>query len=395
MANNPAVQQPGTRQTSSAATTMWAVVLGWALVKLVAGGERRPMPAGTGRQAQRPPQGTRQARGADTGFAEKQHASPEAASEKGRGRSADTPTEIPSTGWKDILWRTYEEFGKDRVMSVAAGVTYYALLAIFPAIAALVSLYGLFADPVSLQDHLNAISGVLPGGAVDIVREQVTRIASQGGGTLGFSFVIGLAISLWSANAGMKAVFDALNIVYDEEEKRSFIKLNLMSLSFTLGAIFFILLALAGIVVLPILLDFIGLGEGVEWLLSLARWPVLLIAVVLGLSLIYRYGPSRDKAEWKWVTPGGVVAAVLWIVVSMLFSWYVGNFGSYNETYGSLGAVIGFMTWIWISSVVVLLGAEINAEMEHQTAKDTTEGSHQPMGARGAQMADTVGVAKS
>lgn len=353
------------------------------------------MPAGTGRQAQRPSQDTRQARGADTGFAEKQHAPPQAAAEKGRGRSADTPTEIPALGWKDILWRTYEEFGKDRVMSVAAGVTYYALLAIFPAIAALVSLYGLFADPVTLQDHLNAMSGVLPSGALDIIREQVTRIASQGGGTLGVSFVIGLAIALWSANAGMKAVFDALNIVYDEEEKRSFIKLNMMSLSFTLGAIFFILLAIAGIVVLPILLDFLGLRESVEWLLSLARWPVLLIVVVFGLSLIYRYGPSRDKAEWKWVTPGGVVAAVLWLVVSMLFSWYVANFGSYNETYGSLGAVIGFMTWIWISSVVVLLGAEINAEMEHQTAKDTTEGAHQPMGARGAQMADTVGVAKS
>ena len=280
-------------------------------------------------------------------------------------------------------------------MSVAAGVTYYALLAIFPAIAALVSLYGLFADPVSLQDHLNAMSGVLPGGAVDIIREQVTRIASQGGGTLGFSFIIGLVISLWSANAGMKAVFDALNIVYDEEEKRSFIKLNLMSLSFTLGAIFFILLALAGIVVLPILLDFIGLRESVEWLLSLARWPILLIAVVLGLSVIYRYGPSRDKAEWKWVTPGGVSCgrALAHRVDAVLL--VCGNFGSYNETYGSLGAVIGFMTWIWISSVVVLLGAEINAEMEHQTAKDTTEGSHQPMGTRGAQMADTVGVAKS
>ncbi len=280
-------------------------------------------------------------------------------------------------------------------MSVAAGVTYYALLAIFPAIAALVSLYGLFADPVSLQDHLNTLSGVLPSGALDIIREQVTRIASQGGGTLGFSFIIGLVLSLWSANAGMKAVFDALNIVYDEEEKRSFVKLNIMSLSFTLGAILFIILAVTGIIVLPILLDFIGLGRSLEWLLSLARWPVLLLIVVFGLSLVYRYGPSRDKAEWKWVTPGGIIAAVLWLAVSMLFSWYVANFGSYNETYGSLGAVIGFMTWIWISSIVVLLGAEINAEMEHQTAKDTTEGTHQPMGTRGAQMADTIGVAKS
>jgi len=395
MANNPAVQQPGARQSSSTVTTMWAVVLGWALVRLVAGGERQPMPAAARRPATQPAQGKGQARQADTGFAEKQHAPPQAANEKGRGRSADTPTEIPARGWKDILWRTYEEFGKDRVMSVAAGVTYYALLAVFPAIAALVSIYGLFADPATIQDHLNALSGVLPGGGVDIIREQVTRIASQGSGTLGFGFIFGLVLSLWSANAGMKAIFDALNIVYDEEEKRSFIKLNLLSLTFTLGAIAFILFALGGIIVLPIIFNFIGLGQGTEWLLAIARWPILLIGVVLGLSLIYRFGPSRDKAEWKWVTPGGIVAAVLWVAVSMLFSWYVGNFGSYNETYGSLGAVIGFMTWIWLSTVVVLIGAEINAEMEHQTAKDTTEGAHQPMGARGAQMADTVGVAKS
>jgi membrane protein len=395
MADNPAIQQPGARQSSSSTvTTMWAVVLGWALVRLVVGGERST-PTQVGRSSSYPTQSRGQARNADSDFTEKQHAPPQAADEKGRGRSADTPTEIPARGWKDILWRTYEEFNKDRVMSVAAGVTYYALLALFPAIAALVSIYGLFADPGTIQDHLNTLSGVLPGGALDIIREQVTRIASQGSGKLGFGFVFGLGLSLWSSNAGMKAIFDALNIVYGEEEKRSFIKLNVLSLSFTLGAIAFILIALAGIIVLPIALNFIGLGSGTEWLVSIARWPILLIGIVVGLSLIYRFGPSRDKAEWRWVTPGGIVAAVLWLAVSMLFSWYVANFGSYNETYGSLGAVIGFMTWIWLSTIVVLLGAEINAEMEHQTAKDTTEGAHQPMGARGAQMADTVGVAKS
>ena len=194
----------------------------------------------------------------------------------------------------------------------------------------------------------------------------------------------------------MKAIFDALNIVYDEEEKRSFIKLNLMSLTFTLGAIGFILVRAS-----PASSFCRSSSTSSAWapgpsgcLPSRAgrfSWS----ASSLGLALLYRYGPSRDKAEWRWVTPGGIVAAVLWLVVSMLFSWYVANFGSYNETYGSLGAVIGFMTWIWISTIVVLLGAEINAEMEHQTAKDTTEGSHQPMGTRGAQMADTVGVAKS
>jgi membrane protein len=280
-------------------------------------------------------------------------------------------------------------------MAVAAGVTYYALLALFPAIAALVSIYGLFADPATIQDHLNALSGVLPSGALDIIREQMTRIASKGGGTLGLSFVIGLAVSLWSANAGMKAIFDALNIVYGEDEKRSFVGLNVRSLSFTLGALAFLLLAIAAIVVLPILLNFVGLGSTVAWLLALGRWPILLVAVTLGLAVLYRTGPSRDAAKWKWVTPGGVLAAVLWLVVSMLFSWYVANFGSYNETYGSLGALIGFMTWMWISTIVVLTGAEINAEIEHQTAKDTTEGPSQPLGARGAQMADNIGAAKA
>jgi membrane protein len=397
MANNPAIQQPGARQSTSSpvVTTMWAVVLGWALVRLVAGGERQPGPAAAGGTSQHPGQAASQARDTDSDFGEKQHASPQAAAEKGRGRSADTPTEIPASGWKDILWRTYEEFNKDRIMSVAAGVTYYALLAVFPAIAALVSIYGLFADPSTIQEHLNTLSGVLPSGALDIIREQVIRIASQGGGTLGFGFIFGLVLALWSANAGMKAIFDALNIVYGEDEKRSFIMLNILSLTFTLGAIFFILCAIAGIVVLPIILNFIGIGSGAETWLALGRWPLLLIGVVLGLSLIYRFGPSRDKAEWKWVTPGGGISAILWLAVSMLFSWYVANFGSYNETYGSLGAVIGFMTWIWLSTIIVLLGAEINAEMEHQTAKDTTEGAHQPMGVRGAKMADTIGVAKT
>jgi membrane protein len=371
-------------------STLLAAAAGMVLVRLVAGGSRASATVPVARTSRMRETG-HQVGAQDDG----QHAPEAAASEPGRGREADTPAQIPSLGWKDILWRTYEGFGQDRLMSVAAGVTYYALLALFPAVAALVSIYGLFADPATIQDHLAALSGVLPAGALDIIREQVVRIASAGEGTLGLSFVIGLAVSLWSANAGMKAIFDALNIVYDEEEKRSFVKLNLESLTFTLAAVGFILLSLAGIVVLPVLLDFVGLGSGLEWLLAIARWPVLLTVVLAGLAVLYRYGPSRDKAEWKWVTPGGIVAAVLWLVVSMLFSWYVANFGSYNETYGSLGAVIGFMTWIWISGIVVLLGAEINAEMEHQTAKDTTQGPEKPMGARGATMADTLGPAKA
>jgi membrane protein len=372
--------------------TLWAFLVGWALVRLIIGrtaGNEAPQGPASARSGA-PRESTR------SSFpSTKQHASAGAQGEAERGRRAETPTEIPSRGWKDIAWRVYEQFGKDRVMSVAAGVTYYTLLAIFPAIAALVSIYGLFADPATIQTHLSALSGVLPDGAVEIIGDQVKRISSQGGGTLGLSFVIGLLIALWSANAGMKAVFDALNIVYGEEEKRSFIKLNLWSLGFTVGAILFLLLALAGIVALPVVLNYVGLGSGLEWLIRLGRWPVLLIVVVAALAVLYRYGPSRDQAEWKWLTPGSIFAAVVWLVGSILFSWYVANFGSYNETYGSLGAVIGFMTWIWLSAVVVLTGAEINAEIEHQTAHDTTVGHRQPMGARGATMADTVGAAKA
>jgi membrane protein len=378
------------------------MVLGWIFIKLVAGGRRsNPVPAEAGGvPLARQGAGERKGPGQRGAAPRAGAAGPSAGKGSGqagdaRGREADKPTEIPTLGWKDILWRTYEEMGRDRLVSVAAGVTFYALLAIFPAVAALVSIYGLFADPATIEQHLSALSGFLPGGATEIVGEQVKRIASQGDGTLGLSFVAGLAISLWSANAGMKAVFDALNIVYDEEEKRGFIALNLRSLTFTVGAILFLLVALGAIVVLPIALEFIGLKGATEWLLSLVRWPALLAGVVLGLSLLYRYGPSRDKADWRWVTPGGIVAAVLWVVGSMLFSWYAANFGSYNETYGSLGAAIGFMTWIWISTIIILLGAEMNAEMEHQTAHDTTEGPHQPMGARGATMADTVGEAKA
>jgi membrane protein len=317
------------------------------------------------------------------------------AKEPDRGRQARTPSEIPAQGWKDILWRVYEDVSSHRILMVAAGVTFYALLAVFPAVAALVSLYGLFADPNNIGNILQSLAGVLPGGAIDVIGDQMTRVASQGGGKLGFAFITGLAIALWSANAGMKALFDALNIVYDEQEERGFIKLNLVSLAFTLGAILFMLLALAAVVVVPIVFNVIGLGSVVNWLVKILRWPLLLVGVALGLALIYRYGPSRDHPQWRWVTWGSGAASVLWIVVSLLFSWYVSNFGSYNKTYGSLGAAIGFMTWIWLSATVVLLGADLDAQMEHQTAEDTTEGPKEPLGTRGATVADTVGEAKA
>jgi membrane protein len=315
------------------------------------------------------------------------------AREPGRGRAATTPSEIPARGWKDVLVRVYHEVSDDRVVAIAAGVTFYVLLAIFPAVAALVSLYGLFADPQTIAEHLNDASSFLPGGAVEIIGEQINRVAAQGEATLGAALIIGLAISLWSANGGIKALIDALNIVYDETEKRSFFKLNALSLTFTIAFVGFLLVALGAMVILPVVIDYLGLARIAETAMKILRWPILFVAVALGIACLYRYGPSRDKPKWRWVTWGSAFAALVWIAASMLFAWYAENFGSYNKTYGSLGAAIGLMTWIWLSTIVILMGAELDAEMEHQTARDTTAGPERPLGARGATVADNVGRA--
>ena len=310
-----------------------------------------------------------------------------------RGRHADTPSEIPAMGWKDILLRVYANVSKHRVLALAAGMTYYSILAIFPAIAAVVAMYGLFADPASIAQHLDQLAGFLPDGAIDVAREQLTRVASKGAQTLGLTFAIGLVTSIWSANAAMKSLFDTLNIVHGEEESRGFVKLNAMSLGFTIGGVVFVLGALGSIVVVPVILNYVGLSDAGELLLRIGRWPAMYLILTLALAVIYRYGPDRETPRWRWVTWGSATAALLWLAISGFFSWYAASFGKFNETYGSLGAVIGFMTWLWISAIVILLGAEIDAEMEHQTAQDTTTGSPKPMGMRGARMADTVGVA--
>jgi membrane protein len=311
-----------------------------------------------------------------------------------RGRLAASPSEIPARGWKDILLRAYSNVGDHRILALAAGMTYYTLLAIFPALAALVAIYGLFSDTVTIAKHLDAVSGFIPGGAIDVAREQLTRVASKGNQTLGLTFMIGLAVSLWSANAAMKSLFDTLNIVYGEKEKRGFLKLNAMSLAFTLAAIAFVLAALGAVVVLPVVLNYLWLSDFADLFVRIVRWPAMFLVVALALACIYRFGPSREAPRWKWITWGSAAATILWLGASALFSWYAANFGKFNETYGSLGGAIGFMTWLWISAIVILLGAELDAEMEHQTARDTTTGSPKPMGVRGAHMADTVGAAR-
>lgn len=326
---------------------------------------------------------------------DRQAAASEGRSQDGNhGRDAASPSEIPAKGWKDILGRVYGNVSDHRILALAAGMTYYSILAIFPALAALVAIYGLFTDPASMAKHLDEVSGFIPGGAAEVAREQLTRVASKGGSTLGFTFAIGLIISLWSANAAMKALFDTLNIVYGEHEKRGFLKLNAMSLSFTLAGIAFILSELAAVVVIPIILEYLGLSNAADLLIRIARWPAMFLALAIGLSFIYRFGPSRKAPRWRWITWGSAAATITWIVASALFSFYAANFGTFNETYGSLGAAVGFMTWLWISAIAILLGAELNAEMEHQTKRDTTTGGPKPLGTRGAKMADTLGAAR-
>jgi len=274
------------------------------------------------------------------------------------------PARRRGRGWWPICLRVAQGVGDDRVMAEAAGVTFYALLAIFPAIAALISLYGLVADPSTIEAHLSGLAGVVPAGGMQIISEQVHSLAASGQKALGFGAVFGLLASVWSANAGMKSMFDALNAVYEEKEKRSFFRRTWLSLCFTLGALVFIILAIGAVVVLPAILDFLGLRSTTGLLLTVLRWPVLLVGIVIFLSLVYRYGPSRETATWRWIDCGSAFAALAWLGASLGFSYYVANFGNYNKTYGSLGAAIGFMTWIWISMIIVLTGGEVNAELE-------------------------------
>jgi membrane protein len=393
-----AKQMPGRRTTAGSSGTADAASAGglikplivYALLSLVAATRRsstaseraKPTPVGarpgTSRSTDEP-LGVQQAR----------------ADESERGRRATVPWQIPWAGWKDILWRTYAQIGEDRLLAVAAGVVFYGLLALFPAVTAFVSLYGLFAKASTINDHLALVGGFLPAGGVDIIQEQVNRIAAKGEAKLGFAFAFGLALALWSANAGMKALIDALNVIYDEKEKRGFIKLNFVSLVLTAGGLLAILTAVGAIVVLPVVLSFVGLGGWTETLLRLLRWPVLVFVVIFGLAVLYRFGPSRERPRWEWLSVGSVLAAVAWLASSALLSWYLANFANYDATYGSLGAAIGLMMWMWMSSIVILFGAELNSEIEHQTARDSTTGGERPLGQRGAAMADTVGAAAS
>lgn len=307
-----------------------------------------------------------------------------------RGRRASLPWDIPAAGWKDILWRFAREVVEDDVLTVARGVAFSGILALFPALAAFVSIYGLFADVGTAREHLAALTGLVPAAALTMIGDQMVRIASANDAGLSVTALLGVLVALWSANAGVKSLFRGLNIAFEEREKRGFLKLQLAALAFTVGGVLFVALAASAIIAVPVALKVIG-AQGLIPLLAALRWPVLLAVMVAGLALLYRFGPSREDARWAWVSPGAVAAALLWMAASILFSWYLTGVADYEAAYGPLGAIFGLMIWLWLSAIVILLGAELNAEVEHQTARDSTTGEPEPLGRRGATMADQVG----
>ncbi len=313
----------------------------------------------------------------------------------GRGRHADTPSAIPKAGWKDVLWRVWDELGKDNISMVAAGVAYYALLAIFPAVAAAVSIYGLVADPAGIEQQTGQLAGLLPPDALRIIHDQAQSVASAPPQGLGIAALFGLLLTLWSASRGTNSLITALNIAYGEEERRGFVKLAFLSLALTVAGLVFMIMTLALVVAVPAAISLLGLrGTPVDWIASLARWPILTVAVLIALAALYRYAPDRREPKWRWVTWGSALATALWLLGSAAFSIYVSNFGTYNETYGSVGAVVVLLLWFNLTSYVILLGAELNAEIEHQTARDTTREDgrgEKPLGQRDAYVADTVG----
>jgi membrane protein len=314
-----------------------------------------------------------------------------ATADAGRGRDATRPGEVSAAGWRDVLLRVKRQIAADHVLIIAAGVAFYALLAVFPALAALVSVCGLVLDPSSVTQQLESLRGVVPGQAVDLMLGQLQGLAQTPRGALGWGVAGGVLLALWTASAGVRALIKALNVAYDAEERRSFLRRAGLALLLTLCAIAVAIVALAAIVVLPAAQGFVGEDSWLRGAIQVARWPLVAVLFGLGAAVIYRYGPCRRRARWAWVIWGAVIATVLWLVGSAAFSWYVSHFGSYNRTYGSMGAVVILLLWFLLSSFVLLIGAEINAELERQTRRDTTVGPSRPLGERGARVADSVG----
>jgi membrane protein len=313
---------------------------------------------------------------------------PEAVANGDHGRQADVPQEIPPKGWLDIAKRTGKEVKQDQIPLLSAGVAFYTLLALFPAIIAGVSIYGLVADPATVRDQIEKLTQMLSPETAKLVGEQLKQVTSGAGGALGVATVVGILTALWSASSGMKALITGVNLAYDETESRKFFKLRGLALVFTLGAMVLLAVAGATIVGYPPIAD--DLPTVLRWVVGIVRFAVLGGLLIVGLAMLYRFAPDRDQPKWTWVSWGSVIATVLWVLASIGFAIYANSFGNYNKTYGALAGVIILMFWLFLTSFVVLVGAELNTEMELQTAKDTTKGPEKPMGERGGHAADHV-----
>jgi membrane protein len=299
--------------------------------------------------------------------------------------SVERVSERPQTRLtaKRFVLSLYQRISDDRVVAISGGVTFFALLAIFPATAAIVSVYGLFAGMKSIHADLSALSSLLPGGAIAILGEEIKRLVAQGDKTLGLAALGGIAFSIWSANAGMKSLFDALNIVLREKETRGFIKLNAVSLAFTAGGLVFVLLAMATVLAVPAFLKSVTWNHELEFLIAVGRWPIIWAVLAFGIALLYRFGPGHNDIPWRWLSWGSGTAALVWLIASLAFSYYAAHFGTFNKTYGSLGAGVGFMTWIWISVIVILIGEEVNEILDTARKPEKAEKPH-PLGVAGS-----------
>jgi len=305
------------------------------------------------------------------------------------GMEAATPVQMPADGWTAILKRVYTSIGRDHLSTLSAGIAFFGLFAIFPAIAAIVMMAGIAIQPPQLQTIIESLAAALPEEAANIIIDQVSQIVSDGNSALGVALFFSLGLALASASAGIRTLMDGLNAAYRETEKRSLLVFYATGLALTFVMIIGFIVASAVTLAIPIVLETLPVPNWLDWAVSLIRWPIFALLAILGLGLIFRFGPSRRSAKWRWLSPGALAATALWVAFSVAFSAYVRNFGSYTETYGALAGVIILMTWLWLSAFIVLLGAELNAELEHQTERDTTRGEARPKGLRGAVVADT------
>jgi len=307
-----------------------------------------------------------------------------------RGRQATRPGEVPARGWLDVLKRTFRTVRETNASIVAAGVAFYAFLALVPALIAVVAIYGLVANPADVKDQITSFTDALPRDAQRLLSNQLSSITRKAGGGTGIAAVIAIGAALWSASSGIAALNTGLTIVNRENETRGMLKRRTLALALTLLAVAGILVMLALVVALPSVLDSVDITGVGGTLLELARWPLLGGVLLVGLAIIFRYGPQRRRSRWRWFSPGAIVAVIVGLAASIGFSIYVSLLGNYNKTYGALGAIIIMLLWLYLMAFAVLFGAAMNAELEHQTTRDTTAGDDQPMGERGAQVADTI-----